>query len=150
MYLTQSDINTVGRAYYLPSHLIHRLSNCWNIKHYALFCWQSIDCLLVLLSTHPKEFSRPVAKHSNVFDRDLDPNTHFFHGNKNTDIQGGAKSGPQTHDHNSVKIGKFVVKWILKLPPRLHMLLHYLAKHQYLTKPGDRPPTVTGSRSKSR
>jgi len=47
------------------------------------------------------------------------------------DIQGGQKVGPQTHDHNSVKsepieklftgrfFGKFVVKWILKLSPRL-------------------------------
>jgi len=45
-------------------------------------------------------------------------------------IQGGPKSGPQTHGHNSVKserlkkftgrfLGKFVVKWILKIPPRL-------------------------------
>ena len=43
----------------------------------------------------------------------------------------GQKSGPQTHDHNSVKsepmknffaakfLGKFVVKWILKLSPHL-------------------------------
>jgi len=46
-------------------------------------------------------------------------------------IQGGPKSGPQTRDHHSVKskpikkisleksLGKFVVKWILKLPPHL-------------------------------
>jgi len=41
--------------------------------------------------------------------------------------------GPQTHDHSSVKsgpikkftekfLGKFVVKWILKLPPHLEYL----------------------------
>ena len=41
----------------------------------------------------------------------------------------GQKSGPQTHDHNAVKsepikklfiekfTGKFVVKWVLKIPP---------------------------------
>ena len=48
-------------------------------------------------------------------------------------IQGGPKKlGPQTHDHNSVKsepifkksftekfLGKFVVKWIVKIPPHL-------------------------------
>ena len=46
-------------------------------------------------------------------------------------IQGGPKSGPQTRDHHCVKskpikkisleksLGKFVVKWILKLPPHL-------------------------------
>ena len=77
MYLTQSDINTVGTTY------------------------RVILCLLVLHSTHPREFSHPATKHSNVFDPD--PNTHFFHGNKNTDTQGGAKRGPQTHDHNAVK-----------------------------------------------
>ena len=42
----------------------------------------------------------------------------------------GQKVGPHTHDHNSVKsepikkitgkfIGKFIVKWILLLPPHL-------------------------------
>ena len=52
--------------------------------------------------------------------------THFFHGNKNTDTQGGAKRGPQTHDHNSVKSVNLycVVKWISKLPS----LLAYVAK----------------------
>ena len=47
------------------------------------FCWHSTDYLLVLLSTHPREFSHPATKHSNVFDPDLDPNTHLFYGNKN-------------------------------------------------------------------
>jgi len=45
------------------------------------------------------------------------------------DLQGGAKMGPQTHYHNSVKsfffnftgifLGKFEVKWMFKIPPNL-------------------------------
>ena len=48
--------------------------------------------------------------------------------------QGGPKSGPQTHGHHSVKsesikifagrlLGKFAVKWTLKIPPILETFI---------------------------
>ena len=102
MYLTQCDINTVGTTYRVILSTDCETVEILNITHSFVRSWHSTDCLLVLLSTHPREFSHPATNHFNVFDPDLDPNTHFFHGNKNTDIQGGAKRGPQTHDHNAV------------------------------------------------
>ena len=89
MYLTQSDINTVGTTYRVILSTDCQTVEILNIMHSLVGSWHSTDCLLVLLSTHPREFSHP-----DVFDPGLDPNTHFFHGNKNTDIQGGAKSVP--------------------------------------------------------